>query len=63
MIEFNYGISSNKNRIIYPYRDSRRWAGTKYYGIAISAMTAIGQAHGYTLVYGETNSVHLFFVQ
>ncbi len=31
--------------------------------LRILALAALGRAHGYTLVYGEKNSVNLFFVQ
>jgi len=63
VIEFNYDIPPNENRVINPYQDSRRWTGTMHYGAGILAMAALGRAHGYTLVYGEQNGVNLFFVQ
>ncbi len=63
MIEFNYGIPPNENRVVDPYRDSQRWTGTMHYGAGILALAALGRAHGYTLVYGEQNGINLFFVR
>ena len=63
VIEFNYDIPSNENRVVDPYRDNRRWTGTMHYGAGILAMASLGRAYGYTLVYGEQNGVNLFFVQ
>ncbi|CAF4734020.1 unnamed protein product, partial [Rotaria sp. Silwood2] len=63
VIEFNYEILPNENRVVNPNQDSRRWTGTSFYGAGILALAALGRAHGYTLVYGEQNGVNLFFVQ
>jgi len=63
MIEFNYDIPANENRVVNRYQDSRRWTRTMHFGAGILAMAALGRAHGYTLVYGDKNGVNLFFVQ
>lgn len=63
VIEFNYIIPTNENRVINPYEDSRRWTGTNYFGAGILALAALGRTYGYTLVYGEIQGVNLFFVQ
>ncbi|CAF3474217.1 unnamed protein product [Rotaria sp. Silwood1] len=63
VIEFNYEVPANENRVVNPYQDSRRLTGTSFFGAGILALAALGRAHGYTLVYGEQNGVNLFFVQ
>ncbi|CAF4196534.1 unnamed protein product [Rotaria magnacalcarata] len=63
IIEFNYMIPANENRVVDPTQDARRWTGTDHFGAGILALAALGQAYGYTLVYGEQNGVNLFFVQ
>ncbi|CAM4962162.1 unnamed protein product [Rotaria socialis] len=63
VIEFNYEIPPNENRVVDPNRDSRRWTHTNFFGARILALAALGRAHGYTLVYGEKNAVNLFFVR
>lgn len=63
MIEFNYDIPTNENRVVNPFQDSRRWTGTMHFGAGILALAALGRAYGYTLVYGEIQGVNLFFVQ
>lgn len=63
VIEFNYGIPSNENRVVNPYQDSRRWTGTMHFGAGILALAALGRAYGYTLIYGELQAVNLFFVR
>ena len=61
--EFNYDIPTNENRVVNPYNDSRRWTGTTHYGASILALTSLGRAFGYTLVYGEKLGVNIFFIQ
>ncbi|CAF3228390.1 unnamed protein product, partial [Rotaria sp. Silwood2] len=63
VIEFNYEIPPNENRVVDPNQDSRRWTRTNFYGAGILALAALGRAHGYTLVYVEQNAVNLFFVR
>ena len=63
IIEFNYDIPSNENRVVDPYRDNRRWTGTMHFGGSILATASLGRTYGYTLVYGEQNGVNLFFVR
>ncbi|CAF4939362.1 unnamed protein product [Rotaria sp. Silwood1] len=55
VIEFNYEVPANENRVVNPYQDSRRLTGTSFFGAGILALAALGRAHGYTLVYGEQN--------
>ena len=61
--EFNYDIPTNENRVVNPYNDSRRWTGTAHFGAGILALTSLGRAFGYTLVYGEKRGVNIFFIQ
>jgi hypothetical protein len=63
VIEFNYVIPSNENRVIKPDQDSRRFTGTVHFGAGIRALWALARVHGYTLIYGEKMGVNLFFVQ
>ena len=63
VIEFNYAIPTNENRVVNPYQDSLRWTGTNHFGAGILALAALGRAYGYTLVYGEMQGVNLFFVR
>jgi hypothetical protein len=63
VIEYNYGIPPNENRVVDPSNDTKRWTGTMHFGAGILALAALGRAHGYTLVYAEKNGVNLFFVQ
>ncbi|CAF2148687.1 unnamed protein product [Rotaria magnacalcarata] len=63
VIEFNYEIPPNENRVVNPNQDSRRWTRTNFFGAGILALAALGRVHGYTLVYGDKNAVNLFFVQ
>ncbi|CAF1519778.1 unnamed protein product [Adineta steineri] len=63
VIEFNYAIPVNENRVVDPFQDSQRWTGTTHFGAGILALAALGRVHDYTLVYGEQNGVNLFFIQ
>ena len=63
IIQFNYMIPANENRVVDPTHDSRRRTGTNHFGAGILALATLGQAYGYTLVYAEQNGVNLFFVQ
>jgi hypothetical protein len=63
VIEFNYAIPVNENRVVDHHQDTRRWTGTVHFGAGILALTALGRAHGYTLVYGEKQGVNIFFIQ
>jgi hypothetical protein len=63
IIEYNYAIPPNENRVVDPNQDSRRWTGTNHFGAGILALAALGRAHNYTLVYAEQNGVNLFFIQ
>lgn len=63
VIEYNYYIPLNENRVVNPYRTSLRAPGTMYFGAGILAMAALGRAYGYTLIYVEQNAVNIFFVQ
>ena len=63
VIEYNYGVPPNENRVVDPYHDTKRWTGTMHFGAGILALAALGRAHGYTLIYAEKNGVNLFFVQ
>lgn len=63
VIEYNYAIPTNENRVVDPSQDSRRWTGTMHFGAGILAMAALGRAHGYTLVYADQNGVNLFFIE
>lgn len=63
VIEYNYAIPANENRVVDPNQDSRRWTGTTHFGASILALTKLGQKYGYTLVYAEKNGVNLFFIE
>ncbi|CAF1072766.1 unnamed protein product [Adineta steineri] len=63
IIEYNYEIPVNENRVVDPNQDSRRGTGSDYYGASMLAMAALGRAYNYTLVYVEKNAVNLFFIQ
>ncbi|CAF1490095.1 unnamed protein product [Adineta steineri] len=63
VIEYNYEIPVNENRVVDPYQDSRRWTKTIHYGASMLAMAALGRAYNYTLIYVEKNAVNLFFIQ
>ncbi|CAF3738401.1 unnamed protein product [Adineta steineri] len=63
VIEYNYEIPVNENRVVDPNQDSRRWTKTIHYGASILAMAALGRAYNYTLIYVEKNAVNLFFIQ
>ena len=62
VIEFNYDIPTNENRVVNPFQDSRRWTGTIHFGAGILALIALGRAYGYTLIYRQLQGVNLFFV-
>ncbi|CAF1588163.1 unnamed protein product, partial [Adineta steineri] len=63
VIEYNYAIPPNENRVVDPNQDSRRWTGSDYYGASMLAMTALGRAYNYTLIYAEKMGVNLCFIQ
>ena len=63
VIEYNYLIPPNENRVVDPFQDTRRWTGSTHYGAGILAMAALGRAYNYILVYAEKNGVNLFFIQ
>ncbi|CAF1488242.1 unnamed protein product [Adineta ricciae] len=63
VIEYNYLIPPNENRVVDRFQDTRRWTGSTHYGAGILAMAALGRAYNYTLVYAEKNGVNLFFIQ
>ncbi|CAF3678038.1 unnamed protein product [Adineta steineri] len=63
VIEYNYEIPVNENRVVDPDQDSRRWTKTIHYGASMLAMAALGRAYNYTLIYVEKNAINLFFIQ
>jgi Glycosyltransferase sugar-binding region containing DXD motif len=61
IIEYNAALGPSEHRVM-PYDPDFRWDGTDGYGASISALTALGNELGYTLVYAECRGVNLFFV-
>jgi hypothetical protein len=62
IIEYNSKLGSTESMVTnlkYP----SRWTGTDYFGASYQALKHLGLAKGYTLVFGETMGVNLFFVR
>lgn len=59
-IEYNPSLWIDESRVM-PLDPSYVWDGTQYYGASLLALTKLGRAKGYTLLYA--NGVNAFFVR
>ena len=54
VIEYNYAIPPNENRVVDPSQDSRRWTGTMHFAAGIRALISLLVKPG---VLGKVQSV------
>jgi len=62
VIEFNSLFNAEEDYVIR-YSADASWVDGHYFGASILAFFNLGRSMGYSLVYGESNGVNLFFVR
>lgn len=62
VIEYNSKLGPRDSLVANPH-DSQRWTGTDYFGASFQAFKRLGHSNGYTVVYGESMGINLFFVR
>lgn len=61
MIEYNASLRFDD--AVMPYDENHVWDGSNYFGASITALSRLGQEHGYVLIYADSTGSNLFFVR